>query len=338
MTLIVNDDRTDEVVNGIKIVSTGFKPKNRVERFVNSRRLLFEKAFAVDAEIYQMHDPDLLPLGNKLKKAGKKIIFDSHEDIPRQIMDKQWIPGVLRGTVSKVYEKYEKNSIRKYDGVVSPTPYVVSRLREVNNNSILVTNYPIANTNEEIIRSPEKAICFAGGVAEIYCHEAILQAIEHIDGIRYILAGPGKDTYINKLKSMPAWGKVDYKGVIPFSEVKSIYSKAIAGMAVNYSTQDKERGTLGVLKLFEFMESKLPVICSNYPLWEEIINKYKCGVCVEPNNVKEIKKAIEHIIDNPEEAVKMGERGRQAVFEQYNWGTQEKELLELYDRLSGERG
>ena len=105
-------------------------------------------------------------------------------------------------------------------------------------------------------------------------------------------------------------------------------------MALNYSTQAKDIGTLGNTKLFEFMEAKLPVICSNYLLWKEIIDKYECGLYVDPNNVDEIRNAIEFIINNPEKAQKMGENGRQAVLNEFNWDTQEKVLIELYERLS----
>jgi len=333
VTLIVNDDKDDEILDGVRIVSTKYKYKNRIDRFIRSRKKLLDKAIEIDASIYQLHDPDLLPIGNKLKSLGKKVIFDSHEDVPQQIKDKEWIPKILRNLISKLYGFYENWSISKYDGVISVTPHIVERLKRINPNTVMITNYPIVNKDEEIIRKPQKAICFAGGVSEQWNHDVILKAIEDIKDIKYILAGKGSEEYFNKLKALPSWNKVEYRGIVPHKEVKNIYSISMAGIALNYSRQAKDNGTLGNTKLFEFMEAKLPVICTNYALWEKIINEYKCGICVNPSNVEEIKNAIRFIIDNPSEAYKMGENGRRAVIEKYNWNTQEKVLLELYESL-----
>jgi len=333
VTLLVNDNMEDEIIDGVKIISTKFVPKNRIERFFNSKRLILKKALEVNADIYQIHDPDLFPLGNKLKRMNKTLIFDSHEDVPSQIMGKGWIPRTIRKFVSKAYEIYEKRSIKHYDGVISVTPHIVNRLCNINSNTVMITNYPIVDPKEEVIRDPEKAICFAGGITEQWKHDRILMAIDQFDGIKYLLAGKVSNAYMDMLKQLPGWNKVEYIGKVPHSEVKFIYSHSIAGMALNYSQQAKEYGTLGNTKLFEFMAAKLPVICSDYKLWRAIIDENKCGICVDPNNVEEIVNAIEYLLNNPVEAKNMGENGRKAVIEKFNWKTQEEVLLDFYMKI-----
>jgi len=333
VTLLVNDNNPDEINKDVKIVSTKFKPKNRLERFLKSRKLLFQKALEINADIYHFHDPDLLPLGNKLKRKGKKVIFDSHEDVPEQIKDKTWIPKLIRGLIAKVYSYYEKASLKRYDSVITVTPHIVERLSKINFNTIMVTNYPILGSVSNTNREPQNAICFAGGINEEWNHDKIIKALENIDGVKYILAGTGTKQYIDFLRSLPGWNKVNYVGKVPHEEVKNIYAQSIAGIALNYSNQAKNEGTLGNTKLFEFMEAGLPVICSNYRLWKEIVEENNCGICIEPNNIEEIKNAINYIINNPEEARIMGENGRKAVIEKYNWKTQEEILLKLYAKL-----
>ena len=333
VTLIVSDNKPDEINKGVKIVSTKFKPRNRLERFFNSKKLLLAKAVEVDADIYHLHDPDLLPLGNKLKRKGKKVVFDSHEDVLNQIMDKPWIPSIMRGIVSKVYSIYEKFSLKNYDAVISVTPHIVERLSKINPNTVMITNYPIIKSNNIVYSKGSNNICFAGGVTEQYHHENIISAIEHIDDVKYILAGSSTGEYVTRLKSLPGWRKVEYLGFISHSEVEKIYSKSALGIALHYSNQAKNEGTLGVVKLFEFMAAGLPVICSDYRLWKEIVEGNNCGICIDPNNVQEITKTINYILNNPEKAKKMGENGRKAAVEKYNWGTQEKVLLGLYKTL-----
>ena len=90
------------------------------------------------------------------------------------------------------------------------------------------------------------------------------------------------------------------------------------------------RGTYAVNKIFEYMEAGLPIICTDYDLWKEIVDKYDCGICVEPNNAKQIEEAIQFLISNKEKAYQMGQNGRKAVLLEYNWNTQEKEYLRIF--------
>lgn len=335
VTYLVNDEKEDEFKDGVKIVSTRFKPQNRIERFLKTNKLLLEKALEINAEIYHLHDPDLLPVGNKLKKLEKKVIFDSHENVPEQIMDKTYIPYILRLLVYLIYLVYEKFSLRDYNAVISVTPHIVDRLKGINPNTYMVTNYPILkNQDSEIIcRNPVRAVCFAGGISRQYHHEETINALNNISDIKYLLAGHGTKEFLAKLKGLPAWEKVEYLGVIPHSEVINIYNRSIAGLALHYSNQAKISGTLGVIKIFEYMEAGLPVICSDYRLWKEIVEGNNCGICVDPKDVKAITQAIQYILDNPKEAEIMGQNGRKAVLERYNWSSQEKMLLKLYSEL-----
>ena len=113
-----------------------------------------------------------------------------------------------------------------------------------------------------------------------------------------------------------------------------IYNESMIGMTLlSNNTQVGDEGTLGNTKIFEFMEAGLPVICSNNRLWEEIIKSYKCGTSIDPENITEITNSITKIIKNSELASEMGANGRKAVYDKFNWETQEKELIGLYKSI-----
>ncbi|NLX02829.1 MAG: glycosyltransferase family 4 protein, partial [Syntrophomonadaceae bacterium] len=122
--LIVNDNEDDEVINGVKILSIKSPFKNRMSRILSrgAKRRICKKAKNLKADIYHFHDPELLGLGVKLKKSGFCVIYDSHEDVPRQILAKEWIPSFLRGILSGLFELYENRCARKYDAIIVPTP------------------------------------------------------------------------------------------------------------------------------------------------------------------------------------------------------------------------
>lgn len=333
--LVVNDDNPSEHKEGITIISTGYRPNNRVDRIINSKRKMFEVAIKTEADIYHLHDPELLQIALKLKKNGGKVIFDSHEDVPSQILGKHWIPKIFRNAVSKIYSKYERYVLTKLDAVISVTPHLTERLIKLNKNVVEVTNYPRIESKEPVSNNRQRAVCFAGSISPQWMHEHIVNAVEKIGNIKYFLCGLGSNDYLTKLKALNGWNQVEYLGKIPHSEVQEIYNQAMVGMAVaSYNKNVKGNlGTLGNTKLFEIMMAGLPVICTDFILWEKIIDDCQCGICVKPDNVEEIASSIRYLLDNPDVAKQMGENGRRAVVEKYNWGVEEKKLIKLYQDL-----
>lgn len=332
VTLLVNDNFPDEAIDGVKIVSTQLKPKNRYERMVKSKKTIKMQMLKIDADIYHFHDPELLPEASWIKNKGKKVIFDFHEDVSQQILFKEWIPQIIRKIISAIYKKYEKNKARNFDALITVTPKFVERLKQINPNTVMITNYPILKKKVECDKFIKKrAICFAGGVTPQWNHENIIKAIESVDDIEYILAGSGSQEYLEKLKKLKGWGKVRYLGRIPHEKVKDIYNESIIGMTLlSNNTQVGDEGTLGNTKIFEFMEAGLPVICSNNKLWKEIVEENKCGFAIDPNNIDEIRKAISSLMYNTNKAFVMGNNGKMTINRHYNWGIQEEILIDLY--------
>jgi glycosyltransferase involved in cell wall biosynthesis len=338
--LLVNDKDPDEDYKGVKIVSTEFDPINRLDRIISSSKKMYEKAIEIDADIYHFHDPELLIVANKLKKNKKLIIFDSHEDVPRDIEDKAWIPKFSRKVIAFLYTKYEEKSIKNYDALISVTPHIVERFRQTHQNVHMITNYPITSTQNSLKEySSNKNICFAGAVNEAWNHEIVIDAIGDLDEVKYILAGPATESYLKKLQTFEGWRKVEYLGAIPKEEVViNIYNNSSIGMALNYSKQlEIGKGTLGNNKFFEYMQNKLPIICSDYELWKEIVEKNECGIAVNPNSKEEIKGAIKYLVSNPEIALKMGKNGHEAIVSKYNWENQAIVLKNIYDDLISKR-
>ena len=81
------------------------------------------------------------------------------------------------------------------------------------------------------------------------------------------------------------------------------------------------------------MSAGIPVICSNFPLWRQIIEANQCGICVDPENTEEIAEGIKFILLNKDNSRNMGENGKEIVAKIYNWETEERKLLDAYKRI-----
>ena len=85
--------------------------------------------------------------------------------------------------------------------------------------------------------------------------------------------------------------------------------------------------------MFEYMASAIPVIVSNIPAWKEIVDSNNCGFCVNPFEIDKITNAINFIVSNPEETLLMGENGRRAIINKYNWGNESSKLIKSYQDM-----
>ncbi len=328
VTLIGQHDK-EETVDGIRIVPL-LKPKNRFERMTKTVWTVYRKALKIDADIYHFHDPELIPVGLMLKRYGKRVIYDVHEDVPRQNLSKDYIPFVLRKPVSMMIEIIEGNFAKRFDGVVTATPFINRRFLELGANAKNVNNYPIVSelyTPDNRWEVKEKVACYVGVIARIR------GALEMVDAIgktknRLLLAGNIESGIKTSLKQMPGWRQVEALGLVDRDGVRSMLARSMVGLVLLHPTINY-RDALPV-KMFEYMSSGLPVIASNFPLWKEIIEGGECGICVDPLNPKEIAHAIRWIIEHPIEAEIMGKNGRRAVEERYNWSREEEKLLQLY--------
>lgn len=323
------------IKNGVNIVGIGEQPISRMDRIRHFAPKAYAAATSLNCDIYHIHDPELLPYALKLKRKGKKVIYDIHESVIEDILTKEWLPVFARRIIAKGYKSYEKYVCKRIDALISVTPFLIRRYRKINRNTFQITNYPII---QPLIKSErqEGRIVFAGGIDKLWSHKHIIEAISKVDKCEYVLMGKAySQDYLESLKSLEGWRKVNYLGLVKHEQVFPKLCESGIGVALaqpGADTNDKE-GTLGNTKIFEEMMAGLPVICTDFDLWKEIIYKYQCGICIDPQDVELIKEAIEYLVENPEKASEMGKNARIAVEEEYNWSTQEEILLNIYSKI-----
>ena len=280
VSILTNDDFPDENLEGTPIYATGNYWSNRIRVLLLAKNQFFKRALEIDADIYQMHSPELLSLGLALKKVGKMVVYDAHEDLPRHIIEKDWLPRIVRKPLSMIVEKYMNYILRRYHAIISPHSHVVDTLKEINSNTILITNFAKVLPSKEISLNEylqrNKIICYSGTV---YLHSnqiSIFDALNEFTDVTYSIAGYFAPEYLELLSKHPSFNKLSYIGRINWADLSEFYKKARIGIVViDYKMNlGGKRGTYAVNKIFEYMEAALPIICSDYELWKENCHSY----------------------------------------------------------------
>lgn len=323
--------------NGVNIIGVKRDSSSRIKRMLKTTNNIYKKALEINADVYHFHDPELMPIGIKLKGIGKKVIYDVHEDLPRQIFTKNWIPELLKKPISIIVEKYEEKVAKKMDGIITATEHIKKRFVKYNKNVETIYNFPsLKEMDFDFLPWEEKnGICYVGGITKVRGVFEMIEAAGLVNNDKDIplkLGGPIEDKIKVDIEKHKYWKYVDYKGVLSREEVKEVLNSSEIGLVTLHPTANYIDAL--PVKMFEYMSASIPVICSNFPIWRKIIEKNKCGIYVNPKNPMDIAKAINYLLDNPKIAEKMGKNGREAIEMEYNWEKEGEKLLSFYQIIN----
>jgi glycosyltransferase involved in cell wall biosynthesis len=332
--LVACHDRA-EVIDGVRIVPID-RPHGRLDRMARVGRKLYRAALRERADVYQFHDPELLWVGALLKLRGFRVIYDVHEDVPKQVMSKHWIPRWARPLVAKAVMLAELLGARIVDGIVAATPSIAGRFPP--EKTVVVQNFPEAFFARLDDASPlaerTGAFVYAGGLMEVQGVREMAQAFALLpEGMTGTVAGTFHPPALEEeIAALPGWRRVHFLGQVPRAEIVHAIDGARAGLVLNQPTINYVDAYS--TKMFEYMARGLPVVCSNFPLWAEIVGAAECGIAVDPRSPRAIADAIRSLSEDAELALRLGENGKRAVAERYNWEAELGKLEALYRQVA----
>ena len=330
--LVVADNGKDEIKDNIHIHSVkGYS--NRFLRMALAVWNVYRKAKSIRADIYVLHDPELLSIALLLKRTGAKVFFDSHEYYTESIQEcSNWISACLKKFVIRTYQIIEAFVLKRLDGVIAATDYIGEILNKYNKNIFVLHNYALLKEFSECEKSnidDSNHVLYCGGISE---NRGILQMIKALElchnDVKLILCGTfSPSILLDQCKLLPGWNKVEYVGQIDRQKLHNLAAKCFCGMCCLLPR--KAFITSCPLKIFEYVGMYLPAIVSNFDLWEKMIGNGNkpFGLCVNPETPQEIANAIDKLYENKALAKQFGENGRNAVETQYNFEAEMEEFL-----------
>jgi glycosyltransferase involved in cell wall biosynthesis len=330
----------DEIVEGVRIkailLGNGLRG---ISRRAWAMWNVMQEALKLDADLYHFHDPELIPVGLLLRRRGKLVIYDIHENVPKDILLKQRLPKWSRPYLSHIADRVEVSASRKFSALVTVSPVIAKRFLQHNARTVLIHNYPDVNEWPAAAASSwdcrEPIVVFPGGILPERGIREMVYAMaclpSSFPAMLEIASNEFPDDLYGELTQHPGWSRVRFLGQLNRSQIAQLLSRATAGLVL-YLPEEQNLCAMPH-KLFEYMAAGIPIIASDFPLWREVLAGVDCAVFVDPRKPAEISEAIQYLLSHPVVAERMGRCGLEAVQTSYNWDSQARELFTLYRGL-----
>lgn len=324
---------------GVKVIPLR-KPGSRLNRMTITALSALRKALVLNPTIYHFHDPELAPWMGLLRFRTNRIIFDVHEKVASNIDNRLWIPGFVRPIVKRLAQWTLPVLMRSFHIIFAEDSY--PKEYPWIHNYTLLRNFPELDsfpTDSNFARRVPFTIAYIGsisesrGIIDLLDAASLLQKSGHEIGLLLIGRDDlGSGRSIQELVSARNLNNVEIIGYTPQPTAMALIRTCHVGFAVLHRIPNYVDSY--PTKIFEYMGCELPFITSDFPLYRGIVDKWKCGFAIEPSNPSVIASTIGKLIANEELRKLMGTRGKEAVATEYNWASEERNLLKLYDSLN----
>ena len=323
---------------GVHIIGTGYpKKKGRLYRMTIFTRKVFKAALDTNADIYQLHDPELLPYAIRLKKRGKAVIFDSHEDYVEQIRSKPYLPNYIAEIASRVYGIYSRFVFSHIDGLTYPgTAGVPSTFDHLCKRVVPTDNLPWLYElyDRYIVKGKEaNTACYIGILAEERGVTQVVKACHKAKCKLYLAGRFSSAEYKKRIESLPEYENVEYMGVLDREAIASLLNNVSVGVCTLLNVGQYYKMSNLPTKVYEYMSMAVPVIVNDSYFNKMMVDKYHFGECVDPQNISQFSKVLRSLLNDPELQKMYGNNGRKAIKDNLCWDKEKKNLIEMYESI-----
>lgn len=303
--------------------------------------ILFVEALRGRADLYQIHDPELLPWAWLLGLLSRRpVVYDAHELFPEAILTKLWIPRAVRAPGSRLSGWLERAFAGQMSAVIAATPELADRFGAVNPRTVTVMNLPPVVEVRAQDEPSARVVIYAGlmnherGLDILYATARLVRDRFPDFELRVLGRVDASGLPEDAARTSEAWAAVGVRflGSVPQPEVAShLRGSAIGWLPMNPGSPSKRLAW--PVKMGEYLAAGIAIVASDLPVQARVIREAAAGVVVEPFTAEAHAEAIISLLERPALAADMGRRGRHYARAHFTWESQVNVLVELYDGL-----
>ena len=277
---------------------------------------------------------ELLPLAFVFQWFGAEVIYEVQENLYKKIPLKTYNRGWLW---VRLFQFFDQKARKQFKIVFTEDAYL-NEYQNLTKPYAVVHNFAASEGLSVLPPVPnldQPTFFYAGVISVERAFDTLVKAIvvvkKKYPSVRVQLFGPVRIPNVTQLE-----GYQEVKDNLIFYGYQSqkqafVYAReALAGIALLKPVGDYIDSY--PTKLFDYMALALPVITSDLPLLTHVVDGSECGFCVNPYDAGALAEQLIRCIENPQNLKKMGENGRNAIKEKYNWDNESKKLLEVYQK------
>lgn len=335
---LANSYEVHLIANGMASGAEGvqvhaLKGEGVIARVVKKPIQILRIVQSIKAQVVHFHDPELMFLGVILKILGYKVIYDVHEDLPKQILYKPYLKSTLvKVLLSKLVWFTEQICSKFFDAIVVVTEDIQQKYAP--SRTYLVRNYPITQsiitTTKTKFQTPLKLV-YAGGLTRVRGILELLEATTLLPfEVEVHLYGKFNEAaYEQACKNSIGWTHVRFHGLLPMQEVYNELHNYDIGIGLLHPI--KNYLTSLPVKAFEYMAAGITMLFSDFDYWQQTFGEY--AYFADAQNPEDIAKAIQHMVTHQEEAFQKAEKGKAKITQEWSWEAEQVNLLEVYSRV-----
>ncbi|MCK5833658.1 glycosyltransferase [bacterium] len=318
------------------------RPKNRFKRVLSAKKI-FRAAIALDADLYIIHDPEILRVGRWLRKHGKKYIFDAHEPYPDFIAEKAWVPKPFKGLVKRLVAWEEMRGAKASSGIITAMRENAERLAPAGKPTIVLHNYPRIDAVPEKIPEKENTIIYVGVVMAVRFGAEMLKMAEHLapgavlDGWKLQVLGPVYgDGYLERCRKA-AGDLIDDKRLY-FPEKFIAYDGAMkmierAKIGLSFIVPTRKYNQCLSSKIFDYMAKGTIPITTWLDAYKGIVSEADGPVFVPHGQENRVVEIIADLIKDETAIAQRAETCMRAARKKFNWEKDAREFPEFIEKI-----
>ena len=333
-------------------VAVTYRPIPRRPSPFGRLRSLVEAVSAIyqeNSDFCHLHDLDLalaIPFIRFFTKA--KIVYDSHEAFPEQILMTQGIPKIFRPFSAKMVDILEKWLVHFAHQVITADEPTCTSFKKSGIPSATIFNYPrldIFDTDTAKLQKENEryssrfSIIYQGSVSVdrglFHMIDALAIIKKTEPGILLRIVGLSdmalKTEALARAKEIGVTDLMEIVGWIPHQDIAYSMKSSLIGLAPLQPTEKYKRNI--PIKIFEYMACGLPLIAAELPSIRYYLGKVDVGLLYDSTSPEELARCVLELLADQERRNRMSQNCLKAVQERWNWSEMEKVLFRVYETL-----